>query len=184
MMSAIGSLNAVIARPSPPIVGARSRRNPPIQVAAGRLSNLRKAARVVWVVGRGGLEPPASAVIGPERCRFQSGRSTVRRGVMWPGRNAAPSCRADQSQSRPAPCRGIRREVLVQLLLCVLLSDMIANPLPPTCRVTRSSFSRSVLARSGEKVRDGNTDHFRNGHADLRGPGLTPRYAIVAQLHR
>jgi hypothetical protein len=81
-------------------------------------------------------------------------------------------------------CRGIRREVLVQLLLCVLLSDMVANPLPPTCRVTRSSFSRGVLARSGEKVRDGNADHLRNRHAVLRGHGLQLRYEVVAQLHR
>jgi len=35
-------------------------------------------------VGRGGLEPPTSAVIGPQRCAYESGRPSVRRGVMWP----------------------------------------------------------------------------------------------------
>ena len=32
--------------------------------------------------GRGGLEPPTSAVIGPERCASESGRPSVRRGVI------------------------------------------------------------------------------------------------------
>jgi hypothetical protein len=34
------------------------------------------------VVGRDGLEPSTSAVIGPERCAYESGRSSVTRGVI------------------------------------------------------------------------------------------------------
>jgi hypothetical protein len=36
-----------------------------------------------FVVGRGGLEPPTSAVTGPKRCTNESGGPSVRRGVMW-----------------------------------------------------------------------------------------------------
>ena len=35
--------------------------------------------------GRGGLEPPASAVIRAERCASRVEGPGVRRGVMWPG---------------------------------------------------------------------------------------------------
>jgi hypothetical protein len=38
-------------------------------------------------VGRGGLEPPTSAVIGPERWASKSGRPSVRRGVIRRDRN-------------------------------------------------------------------------------------------------
>jgi len=37
------------------------------------------------MVGRDGLEPSASAVIGPERCAYESGRPSVGRDVMWSG---------------------------------------------------------------------------------------------------
>src|SRR5207245_11733468 len=35
------------------------------------------------VVGRSGLEPPASAVIRPERCSSNGRRASPRPGVMW-----------------------------------------------------------------------------------------------------
>jgi ribosomal protein S18 acetylase RimI-like enzyme len=49
---------------------------------AKRVSALRGVFEIRTVVGRGGLEPPASAVIGPERCACKSGRPSVRRGVI------------------------------------------------------------------------------------------------------
>jgi hypothetical protein len=45
------------------------------------------------MVGRGGLEPPTSAVIGPERCTSESGRPSVRRGVIRPGKTKTVSDR-------------------------------------------------------------------------------------------
>lgn len=48
------------------------------------------------VVGRGGLEPSTSAVIGPERCTNESGRRSVRPGVMWPGKS--------RTDARPGGC--------------------------------------------------------------------------------
>jgi hypothetical protein len=39
-------------------------------------------------VGRVGLEPPISAVIGPERCASERERPSVRRDVLWPGSHA------------------------------------------------------------------------------------------------
>jgi hypothetical protein len=43
------------------------------------------------VVGRGGLEPPTSAVIGPERCASRVETPSVRRGVIRPGQRCSAS---------------------------------------------------------------------------------------------
>ena len=36
------------------------------------------------LVGRGGLEPATSAMTGPERCAYKSGKASVGWAVMWP----------------------------------------------------------------------------------------------------
>ena len=43
-----------------------------------------KLYRILLTGGRGGLEPPTSAVIGPERCASRSKMAIAGRGVMWP----------------------------------------------------------------------------------------------------
>ena len=46
------------------------------------------------MVGRGGLEPPTSAVIRHERCGARSGGPSVRQGVMWREEGAAAAAQA------------------------------------------------------------------------------------------
>jgi hypothetical protein len=48
-------------------------------LAGGRLRFALWKGRLIGV-GRGGLEPPTYAVIGPERCAIESGRLSIRRG--------------------------------------------------------------------------------------------------------
>ena len=63
---------------SPPEVGVLSRSGFRTAHPAGAVRELS------GLVGRRGLEPPASAVIGSERCATRSKRPSVTRGVIRP----------------------------------------------------------------------------------------------------
>ena len=47
--------------------------------------SIANAGSMQALVGRGGLEPPTSAVTSPERCASRVATPSVRRGVIRPG---------------------------------------------------------------------------------------------------
>src|SRR5207245_7479161 len=53
-------------------------------------------------MGRSGLEPPASAVIRPERCASKSRRASPRPGVMWFDFGGRKGCWRQGNKPKPA----------------------------------------------------------------------------------
>ena len=82
-------------------------------------------------MGRRGLEPRTSAVIGRERCAYESGRSSVSRGVMWSGRGHSPACQVTVAFAAPAyvthPTRpALPVESVIGRPACVLIGLVLA----------------------------------------------------------
>jgi hypothetical protein len=93
------------------------------------------------LVGRGGLEPPASAVISPERCASRVGTPSIRRGVIRRGKLQPAylsSPRPRSTISRLAPMTGMR-----QLLAILTILILVACGRPPAASVSTAPAASS-----------------------------------------